>query len=216
VKRIWNLLLLKWHRFLERVRNEGVLFALLQYSARVGIRIVPFYYMREALPAEIPGRLTQLPEGFQFSVLRRDDILALRRLEEWKGHVIEKQVVAHLNRGDVCLGVRFHNRIVAYTWYSLIACDDELYPVIMNDNEAYLYDMYVLKEYRGRNIAPILRYLNYELLGGIGRDTLYSLTLYSNSASLRFKRKLGAQPVFLGIYIQYLKKYRVRLVLRRF
>jgi GNAT superfamily N-acetyltransferase len=216
VEQARDALLSKWSRFLDRVRNEGVLFALLHYSTRVGILIRPFYYMREALPAEIPEHLTRLPEGFEFSVFGRDDVAAISRLEEWKGYLSERRMVDYLNKGDACLGVRHHGKIVAFTWYSLVGSSEELHSVTMKENEAYLHDMYVLKAYRGSSIAPSLRYRNYEVLRSMGRDTFYSWTEFSNSASLRFKQKLGAQPVVLGIRIRLFKKYRVTWVLRRY
>ncbi len=216
MKRTRDLLSSKWNRFLERVRNEGVLFALLRYSRRVGILVQPFYYMREALPAEFPEHLTKLPEGLEFSVFGRDDVLAISQLEERKGYVNERYVVDSLDKGDTCLGVKRHGKIVAFTWYSLARSDSQIYPVTMKPNEAYLYDMYVVKAYRGVNIAPILRYRTYEVLTSMGRDTFYSVTELSNAASIRFKQKLGAQPVLLGIYIRFVNRYRVRWVLRRF
>ena len=216
MERTRNLLSSKWSRFLERVRNEGVLFALLHYSRRVGILIQPFYYMKETLPAEFPEHLTKLPEGFEFSVFGRDDVMAISRLEERKGYVNERYVIDKLDKGDACLGVKRHGKIVAFTWYSLAQSDSHIYPVTMQKNEAYLYDMYVLKEYRGFNIAPILRYRTYEVLTSMGRDTFYSVTELSNSASRRFKQKLGAQPVLLGVYLRFVNKYRVRWVLRRY
>jgi len=215
VERAGDLLVSKWNRFLDRTRNEGVLFALLHYTRRVGLLIQPFYYMSETLPAEIPEHLTELPEGFEFSVFGRDDVLAISQLEERKAYVNERYVVDNLEKGDACLGVKRHGQVVAFTWYSLVRSDSQLYPVTMRENEAYLYDMYVLKEYRGSNIAPALRYRNYEVLGRMGRDTYYSVTEVSNSASVRFKQKLGARPVLLGIYIRFIGRYRVRWVLRR-
>lgn len=209
-----------WNRFLEKVRSEGVqravLRALLHYLRRVGIVVRPFYYMREVLPGEIPEHLTKLPEGFEFSVFGRDDVLAISRLEERKDYVGERYVIDNLTHGDACLGIKCHGETAAFTWYSLVACRDESYPVAMKGTEAYLYDMYVLKAYRGNNIAPILRYRNYQVLKEMGRNTFFSLTEYLNVPSFRFKRKLGAQPVFLGIYVELFKRCRVRFVLRRF
>jgi GNAT superfamily N-acetyltransferase len=210
-KDVW---LSRWNRFLDRARNEGVLFALLRCSTRAVILVKRFYYVREALRAEIPEHLTKMPEGFEFSAFKRDDVLAISRLEERRGYA--RYVVDNLNKGDACLGVKCHGKIVAFTWYSLVRSDPELYPVSMKENEAYLYDMYVLKAYRGRNLAPTLRYRTYEVLRGIGRDTFYSVTELPNSASTRFKQKLGAQPVLLGIHIRLFKKYRVTWVLRRY
>ena len=209
-------MLSEWRRFLQRTRREGVLFALLHYSARVGIRVQPYYYMRETLPAEISEHLTQLPEGFEFSAFGRDDVRAISVLEERKRYVNERYVIHNLNKGDACLGVKHRGEIVAFTWYSLARCASRLHPVTMKENEAYLYDMYVLKAHRGSNVAPALRYRNYEVLRGMGRDTFYSVTELSNPASMRFKQKLGARPVLLGIYIGLFDKFQVRWVLRRF
>jgi GNAT superfamily N-acetyltransferase len=209
-----------WNRFLEKARSEGVpralLRALLHYLRRVGFEVRPFYYMREVLPDEIPEHLTRLPEGFEFSVFGRDDVLAVSRLEERLWYVGERYVIDNLTYGDACLGIKYRGEIAAFTWYSLVSSRDEWYPVTMKRNEAYLYDMYVLKAYRGNNIAPILRYRNYQVLEGMGRDTFFSLTEYLNVPSFRFKRKLGAQAVFLGVYVGLFKRRRARFVLRRF
>lgn len=76
--------------------------------------------------------------------------------------------------------------------------------------------MYVLKAFRGNNLAPILRYKNYEILKGMGRDTFYSVTEYFNTASLRFKAKLNARVIFLALYVEIFKRYRFRWILRRY
>ena len=86
----------------------------------------------------------------------------------------------------------------------------------MEPNEAYLYDMYVKKAFRGRNLAPALRYKSYEVLKDMGRDTFYSITERSNTASFRFKQKLGAKLVFLGLYVEFFGKFRKRWALKRY
>ncbi len=201
--------------FLERARNEGVLFALLHYSSRVGVTAQPFYYMREAMPAQVPEHLAKLPEGFEFSVFGRDDVLAISRLEERLGFAPERHVVDDLDRGDVCVGLKCSGQIAAFTWYSLVGSVG-YYPVRMKDNEAYLYDMYVLKAHRGNSLAPALRYRTYDVLNRMGRDTFYSVTVPWNLASIRFKQKLGARPVLLGMYFKVFGRFRARWVLKRF
>ena len=76
--------------------------------------------------------------------------------------------------------------------------------------------MYVLKAFRGNNLAPILRYKSYEILKRMGRDTFYSVTECFNAASFRFKAKLNARVIFLALYVEIFKRYRISWILRRY
>ena len=203
-------------RPLERIRKDGLLPTLLHYLKMVGIDISLFYYMKEVLPPDLPDHLTGLPEGFEFSVFGLDEVTAISKLPERKGYVSQQYVIDNFNKGEICLGIKCIGEIAAFSWFSLERSWTKLYPATMKENEAYLYDMYVLKAFRGKNLAPILRYKNYEVLTGMGRDTFYSVTEFFNPASLRFKLKLNAQIVFLGLYAGLFNKYQGRWVLKRY
>jgi len=202
-------------RVWARIRAHGLSFVLKDY-ARAWIRIIPFYYIKEVVPAQIPDELTTIPEGFEFSEFNREDVLAISTMAERKDYIYNQYVLENFDAGDTCIGIKYNGEIAAFTWYSLERCRSGHYPVTMGENEAYLYDMYVLRAFRGHNLAPILRYKNYEVLKRLGRDTFYSITERSNAASLRFKQKLGARIVFLGLCIVLRNDYNFHFILKRY
>jgi hypothetical protein len=198
-----------------RIRTQG-LFPVLRNYSKSWLRIIPFYYMKEVVTSDIPAHLTVIPEGFEFSLFDREDVTVISKLEERKGYTREQYVLECLGLGDTCLGLKQNGEVAAFNWCSLEKCHSFLYPTTMKENEAYLYDMYVLKSFRGSNLAPILRYKTYEILRALGRDTFYSITVCSNVPSFRFKQKLGAKVIFLGLCIIFLNKHRLHWVLKRY
>jgi hypothetical protein len=172
--------------------------------------------MKEVVTSDIPAHLTVIPEGFEFTFFDREDVMTISKLEEGKDYIELRYVIDSFNKGDTCLGIKQKGEIVAFTMFSLEECQAWQYTAKMRKTEAYLHDMYVLKSFRGYNLAPILRYKNYEILKGLGRDTFYSITDCSNKASFRFKQKLGAKVVFLGLCIVFLSKHSIWWVLKRY
>jgi hypothetical protein len=172
--------------------------------------------MREVLKSDVPAYLTTLPSGFKFSTFVFEDIEVISKHPERKGYADEQHVIKNFNKGDTCLGIKNKGEIAGFTWFSTQENRSKFYQSKMKNNEGYLYDMFVFKAFRGHNLAPTLRYKNYEILQSLGRDTFYSVTQCSNTASFRFKQKLGAEIVFLGLYVNFVKKWRKTLVLRKF
>ena len=203
-------------RVWEGVRTHGLRVTLRHFQRRAGIRITPFYWVKELLPADIPAQLTVLPEGFEFGVFGAEEIAIIARFPEGGGIASEQLVLERFRDGHTCLGMKREGQIVAFSWFALDATHNKVHPAVMHPNEAYLFNMYVLPELRGHNLASILRYKNYEILRAMGRDTCYSVTLTSNKASWRFKQKLNAQRVFLGLYIALFGKLEGRWILRRY
>ncbi len=70
------------------------------------------------------------------------------------------------------------------------------------ENEAYLFDAFTLREYRGHNIAPFMRYSCYQELSKMGYNTFYSYSDYFNVPAIRFKAKLAARLLRLCLYIR--------------
>ena len=196
-----------WRAALRTALRRGV--------GRVVPRVTPFYYLKEALPASWPAACAELPEGFRFALFGAAEVQAISRHPE-RGHYVRPQyALENLARGDTCLGIMRGSQIVGFTWYSLTTNRSPHYPCVLQPHEAYLYDMYVFRDFRGHALAPILRYRCYQMLHALGRDTFYSVTECANKASLAFKRKLGARIVMLGLYISCGSRYRTRLILFR-
>ena len=76
--------------------------------------------------------------------------------------------------------------------------------------------MRTFQSYRGKNLAPFLRYKMYEYLAQKGRTVFYSTTELFNPASMKFKRKLGAKRKKLCVSICFFKKYPLNLILKKY
>lgn len=200
--------------------QQGAFVTLLLFLGKIlrkaNIVFNPFYYMKETLNSDIPSKLTTLPEGFEFSIFNLKDIDAISKHPERKGYAETQYVIKNFNKGDTCLGIKHQGEIVGFAWFSIRENRTRLYPALMKKNEAYLYDMFILNAFRGHNLAPSLRYKNYEILKRLGRDTFYSITECSNTASFRFKQKLGSKIVFWGLYIDIFKRWHKTFTLKKY
>ncbi|HNW59672.1 MAG TPA: GNAT family N-acetyltransferase [bacterium] len=203
----------------ERARTDGVLMVsillLRQVLEKIGIYFNPFYYMREQIPAAISPELKELEDGLEFSVFGRDELEVIAHHSE-RCEIAEAYVYGNYNAGDTCLGCKCGGEIAGFSWYSLTASRDWYYKAAMKENEAYLFDMFVFKAYRRRQISQLLRIKCYQQLRSMGRDTCYSISDYTNRASLEFKKKLQAQKVFLGLHLQFGEKWQRSWVLKRY
>lgn len=101
-------------------------------------------------------------------------------------------------------------------WIDFDSCNFTPHSVSMKRNEAYLFSMYTMHEFRGMNLAPYLRYKTYECLRKMGKDTFYSISEYFNYSTLKFKKKLNARNLKLILYIELFKKVRRSFTLREY
>jgi hypothetical protein len=115
--------------------------------------------------------------------------------------------LARLEEGKKCLVVRHQGSLAAFSWFDLESCHSSLYKFKLNEGEAYLFDAYTLKPFRGKDIACHLRFKLYQELEAMGRNNLYSITEYFNKPAVRFKKKLNSKPLILGIHIRLFKKW---------
>jgi hypothetical protein len=128
----------------------------------------------------------------------------------------EEQMLDMLSAGHKCLGIKYNGEIVSCGWINLQNCNSHLISFPLKENEAYLYGMRTFSAYRGKNLAPYLRHQIYNKLADIGRTKLYSITVFRNTASIKFKRKLGAKNLKLMMKIKLLNKYDWNFTLRNY
>ena len=83
-------------------------------------------------------------------------------------------------------------------------------------DEAYLAGMCTKNEFRGKNIAPHTRYRAYEVLRDMGKTTYYSYSGVFNAPALRFKKKLQARFLWLGLSVVIFRKHRWHWKLRTY
>ncbi len=196
-------------------RRYGTLFLSVQkrfYS--LGININPFYLVQESQSeTEIPELKDNL-DDYQIEFLTSQDMKTIGQSDLIRGE--EAHFNECLEKGWKCLGAKHQGKVVAYTWIDLEECHFSGHRFPLKDNEAYLFDMYTAKSFRGKNIAAYLRYETYKALKEMGKDTYYSISELFNKPSIKFKQKLNAKFLKKSLYIELFKKIRLRIPLKTY
>ena len=150
---------------------------------------------------------------FSFGFLGAED---MHQVSELIG--IQEENLAHrLNIGKKCYGARHNGKVAAIMWIDL----DESTPLLaenykLGNDEAYLYGASTSSSYRGKNIAPVLRYKVYSELKAAGRNKVYSYSELSNTPALRFKQKIGATIIQKRLDVELFKYFHRNFLIRRF
>ena len=205
--------------FVERARQLGTFpaafYAVRPRLASAGLALTSFYYTMETLGPDTGTGAVPVPEGFEFSVFGPEDIAVIAAHPERANYVTAEYVLDNHRSGDTCIGLKRQGVIAAFCWFSLEANRSRCNPAKMRAHEAYLYDLYVFEAFRGRHLALALRYKTYEMLRGLGRTVCYTVTDSANTASLRFKQRLGARVLFLGLTASVFGRCERTFVLKR-
>ena len=174
---------------------------------RIGIHVVLYYWIQEGRHDVSLSPLRD-ESNFSFGIFDTADLNTLGSIEPdaFPGWRIT-ELLAGLQVGKLCFGAKFNNEIVAMTTLDL---DDARFlgkTVTLASHEAYLGDMFTRKKFRGRNIAPHLRYRAYAALRDVGKTAFYSYTDVLNIPALQFEKKLNARYLWLGLHIEIFRKY---------
>jgi len=193
-------------RFRDKIRHGLVLLALQDRLESIGVNIRPFYWMKEGISVDTLPEFEDDSGEYSFEFFGDEEMGAIGVTEE-RGDNVETYH-EWLREGSKCFGVKHRGNIVAYNWAAFGEVPHEwANGYHLKDNESYLFHMYTMKQYRGKKMAPYLRTASYRALKEMGRDTFYSLTSAFNKPAIKFKRKLDARPLKLGLYIQLFKRF---------
>jgi hypothetical protein len=61
-----------------------------------------------------------------------------------------------------------------------------------------------------------MRYQCYKELAKMGKVRLYSITSLFNTSAMKFKQKLNAKPLKLGLFVKLFKRWHFDLPLRKY
>ncbi len=181
---------------------------------RIGIRINPYYVVLEGL---FNGSLPHLETGFDeydIGFLGPQDMKAIAAIPG--RNISEEKLILKLRENKKCFGLKYRGELAAFTWCDLDEYNFGDYRFSLKKNEAYLFDAYTLMSFRGKRIAPYLRYQCYKELTKLGRNKLYSISDYFNTPSIRFKKKLNARFLELGLFIELFKKWHFSSRLKKY
>lgn len=187
-KRFWNVI------------SNGLFFhGLRNRLERIGINIMPYYWVKEEVEkCEEPKIKGELSE-YKIRNLTLDELVLICKDID---NFIMDDLYEDFKNCDVCIGLENNNEIAAYMFIGLKNFKFKNREIIILDNEAYLFNMWTFHNFRGRNLAPYLRYKGYVMLNEMGRDTKYSITEYFNKSSIKFKSKLNSKHLQLYLYLE--------------
>lgn len=176
------------------------------------IQLFPYYIMEEFYV----NQKINVPLGKEDSeivILTRDDMDYLGNHEENNDETTE-ELMQWLEAGRICLAFKYKGEIAAYSWCDLNYLKYKGRVVALKPNEAYLFNARTYKAFRGKNLAPYVRNELFKLLMQRGMNRFLSITLWSNTASMRFKQKMGAKPIELFLYVGLFRKFQLHFRLR--
>lgn len=182
---------------------------ILDAFSKIGVDIQPFYLFQEGLSHQ---PFVQMKEGineYWFGCLQEKDMDEIADIK-WR-NVTNKDLKLRLYKGNKCYAAKYQGELVAFTWYNIQECDYKGCRFLLKENEAYLFGMFTFHRFRGKGIAPYIRYGMYRELARLGRRNLYSISNRFNKSAINFKRKLRAEIVGSGIFVELFKMWRFNL-----
>ena len=201
-----------FERYWGIIKNGLFLFGLRNRLAGIGLDFGPYYWVLEdAEPCEIP-KIKGDDSNFTLRYLNLEEMMQVAHVKS--GREYEK-LVDGMKRGQLCIALEDHSEIAAYMFIELNDFDVGGRTFEIKSNEAYLLNMWTFHGYRGRNLAPYLRYKSYRLLDERGRTDKYSITDYFNKSSIKFKNKLKAKHLYLYLNIILFRKFKWNFTLKK-
>ncbi len=134
--------------------NRFLLFIYRQISKI--IKVFPYYIVQEKKLDENQVQIGPLINDIELCFLNKDDMKEIS--EHPEVDITESEYLKLLNNGCLCLGAKKRGKILGYTWCGFKEYNYKKRKVSLKDNEAYLFDARTFHEYRGKNLAPFLRY----------------------------------------------------------
>jgi hypothetical protein len=195
------------------IKNGLFLFGLRNRLAKIGIDIEPYYWVQEEFEPCIEPTVKGGASNYTLRNLSLDELMVVKHLESENEF---NDMVKGMERGQLCIGLEHNREIAAYTFVELNDFEVNGRKFKLKPNEAYLLNMWTFHAYRGKNLAPYLRYQTYQLLKEQGRDVKYSITDYFNKSSIKFKKKLNSKNLYLYLSIVLFRKYKWNFTLKKY
>ncbi|NND52624.1 MAG: hypothetical protein HKN54_09455 [Flavobacteriaceae bacterium] len=194
--------------------KHGLFLQALRYGlAKIGIDIMPYYWVQEeVIPTDEP-KIKDDNEQFIFKPLDEDEINFILNNSD---SINEQKIRQSLAVGQECVGLINNDNIAAYMFLDLNNFTFKKRTFNLKGNEAYLLNMFTFNDYRGKNLAPYLRYCCYRYLENRNINVKFSISNYFNKSAIKFKKKLNSKPLKLYMNIELFKKFQWHFVLRNF
>ncbi len=197
--------------FVLKIQENKTLFSAYRAVSSL-VQVIPYYIMEEVFIEQDELNIIPGIGDFEITVLTHEDMAYLGNHEE--SSATTEQYIRMMDNGCICLAAKHRGEIAAYSWADQYHLNYKGKTIALKQNEASLFDARTYKAFRGKNLAPYVRNELYKLLKQKGIDRFLSVTLWSNTASMKFKQKLGAKPIELFLYVGLFRKYHMHFRLR--
>ncbi|NNE31857.1 MAG: GNAT family N-acetyltransferase [Winogradskyella sp.] len=191
----WISNILKHGLFLHGVRNN---------LAKIGFDFMPYYWVEEATSPISPPQIRGEDKKFELSTFGE---LEINHIKNTIIGIEQKDLLADLKNGEICIGLKHNQEIAAYMFIKRKPFSFRKRFFKLKSTESYLHSMYTFEAYRGKNLAPYLRYHSYDFLRKMNITTFYSVSEYFNKSTIRFKKKLNSKPKKLYLSLVLFKKW---------
>lgn len=201
----------------NKIRFNGVLGILLDAVSKIGVKIVIYYTMLDRLDTDRQTSNIKGFEDYEFGYLKRDAMKEMANIPFRTTEDTESQLIQRLEKGMKCFGVKHKGRLVAFAWYRLDCGELPGYFYPLKPDEAYLFDVVTVMDYRGKGLASYLSCHLFNVLRSEGKTKLLSYTSVFNIPYIRSRMKLDTQITEKGfivilfgqlLYHRVLKTYR--------
>ena len=196
----------------NRIRNGLFLLTLRNFVTRFGLDIYPYYWDKEEFTLSTEPKIKDNLASYNLVDVTTDEIGILNKVLGKRPGALEKEI----QEGHLCMGLKSKGEIVAVVFAK---CEDFIYRkriFKLNDDQAYIYNLYTFEAHRGKNLAPYLRYHCYKRLVEKGINEIYCITAFFNKSSLRSNKKLCIRHKILFLYVGLFKRKYWNFILKHF
>jgi hypothetical protein len=180
--------------------------------AKIGFDFMPYFWEIGSIDIT-PPRIRDDESKYQLSVFGEKEITFIKKTVIGIAH---KDLMNDLKNGDTCLGIKKNEKIAIYSFIKHQSFSFRGRDFVMKPHEAYVHNTYTFEAYRGKNLAPYLRYQSYEYLKNKGINTYYSISEYLNKPALRYKKKLNVKPLKLYLNVTLFKRWVFNFILKSY
>ena len=189
----------------DKIKYNSPIRIVLDGLRHIGLTFMPFYIFNEDVKARMSVNDLALPDDFTIATLNETD---MKEMEQLPMRTRKESALLNLMRkGSHCLGIRINGQLAAFIWYSQQEFSFSGFSFAMAHNEAYLFDAYTSPDFRGMNLAPLIRQEGYKVLDEQGITTLLSVSECFNRASIGSMTKRKVPKECLLVYLSLFKKF---------
>jgi hypothetical protein len=175
--------------------------------SKLGVRISPFYIFEEIFYSQSAPVQFEGFEEYEIGFWGPKEIQSMALIPGRR--YSEKDLLDRLRDGHLCFGLKKNGEPVAFSWCNLKEFSFKWDRFPLKADEAYLFDSYTCVGYRGKGIAPYLRYHFYREIEKIGRTKLYSMSDFFNTPAVNFKKKLNARKKKLNLHVEFFGRWNI-------